>query len=184
MSDLGAASFSKIATHEGHEGHEDHEGPICVKGVKSQASYWELAHQREASWDQDPRHRAWHHDHRPHASSRRGRRLADAPGKQDAEAPEAREADAHAHVSHRMLPRREQPPGEFDARGLAELMRGLTEDRFKLSNQMKGRNTNFLREISNREWRLALLEQQIAGPAQASEAFVSQEHDVVYPGTH
>ena len=55
------------------------------------------------------------HDHRAHASPVRGRRFADSPRKQDTEAPEAREADFHADVRHRMLASREQTPGKLDA---------------------------------------------------------------------
>ena len=58
---------------------------------------------------------ARHDDHRAHASPVRGRRFTDSPREQDAEAAEARKANLHADVRHRVLASREQAHSELDA---------------------------------------------------------------------
>ena len=57
-------------------------------------------------------------------------------------------------------------------------MRRFAEYRLELPDQMKRRDVHFSCEIVDGKRRLAHLEQQIARPAQTTEAFVSEEHTV------
>lgn len=119
-----------------------------------------------------------HTDHWTHAATVGGRGLTDARREQRAEAAEAREADLHADVRHRVLAGREQVPGKIEARRQTELVRRDTEQRLELTDEMKRRDAYFAREILDRQWMLALFEQQLASAAEPAEPLMSEQHSM------
>jgi hypothetical protein len=92
------------------------------------------------------------------------------------EAAEAREADFHADIGHRVIASGEQLLRELDARGDAELMRRDAEDGLELADEVIGRDAHLARELLDRRRRLARFAQQIPGAAKTSKAFVPQQH--------
>jgi hypothetical protein len=92
------------------------------------------------------------------------------------EAAEAREADFHADIGHRVIASGEQLLRELDARGDAELMRRDAEDRLELADEMKRGDAHLARELLDRRRRLARFAQEIARVAQPAESFVSEKH--------
>ena len=120
----------------------------------------------------------WHDDHWPHSAPTGRRRFTHASRKQRAEASKTREPYLHTDVSHRMLAQGQQMPGELDPRRLTELMWRGAEDGFELPDEMKRRDIDLARKLSDRERSVTRFEQQITSPAQTTESFVSQEHVV------
>jgi hypothetical protein len=112
----------------------------------------------------------------PHATLIRRWRLAHSAREEDAEASETREADFHADLGDRVLPRCQQLPRQFEPGGLSKLMRRRAEYRLELPDEMKGGDLNIARELVDRERLLTHLEQKVACATEATESFVPQEH--------
>ena len=70
---------------------------------------------------------------------------------------------------------REQMPGEIEARRQTELVGRDTEQRLELTDEVKRRDAYFAGEILDRQWMLALFEQQLASAAEPAEPLMSEQ---------
>jgi hypothetical protein len=105
-----------------------------------------------------------------------GRRcLAHPAGEEGAEASQAGEADLHAYPGHRVASRREQLAGPVQASLDPVLVRGGAEHRLKLADEMERRDPHLPRQVGD-GGRIFPSEEEFAGPAEAAEAFVAEEH--------
>jgi hypothetical protein len=72
---------------------------------------------------------------------------------------------------------RQEALGQIDARRDPELMGGAAKQPLELVDEVRRRHLRLARDCGDRECRLRGLHEQVARPAQAAEANVSQQHE-------
>ena len=75
-----------------------------------------------------------------------------------------------------MFTTRQQMTRALDAGRLAELERRAAEHRLELPDELERRDSDLARDVSNGDRDFTLMEQQVPRTAQATEAFVSEQH--------
>ena len=105
--------------------------------------------------------------------------LAHSPFEQIAEASEARKTNFHADIRHRLIAGHEQASCALEPALHPVLMWRRTEHCLELPDEVKGRHLRRMRDVIDRQRVFGRVGQEIAGQAQAPEAFVPQEHAVV-----
>ena len=118
--------------------------------------------------------------HREHSSDTaliNRRAFADAAEEQRTEAAEARKPHFHTGIGDRVVPAREKPLRQVNPRGNPVLMRRAAKDRIELVNEVRWRQLCLAREVGDGARLEGGFHQQITCAAQATEPFVSQQHD-------
>jgi hypothetical protein len=105
--------------------------------------------------------------------------LAHSPFEQIAEASQARKANLQANIRDGLIAGREQASCALEAALHPVLMWRRTEHGLELPDEVKGRHLRRMRDGVDRQRVFGRVGQEIAGQAQAPEAFVPQEHAVV-----
>ena len=135
-----------------------------------------MAHERQASRRQGGGKGAGHLHEGANAASIRRRRLSHPPREEGAETPQARKADFHTDICHRIGPGGKEVLCGVQADLDAKLVWRDAEDGLELADEMEWRDLHLAREVRYGRRGIALLSQQVARQTQASEPFVSQQH--------